>query len=209
MNNRSRRSGCRLLTCRFRTFGTVSRNRSGSLARRRATLGSEPTHRLSSGNEFLYPPGHGRASSPFHTARRPGSLRPQAKRGATSLFSCRSAAMSPSSYRACFWPVIAPTGVADGARGVQKHDRVLRPASASRLVSKDNHFDVPCQIAGRVRDQSEQTAQEQVPERKDHGPNLENEGRSYEYAASSGDRWFLCPSRSPAPLSGTPLRRSR
>jgi len=41
-----------------------------------------------------------------------------------------------------------------------------------QLVAKHHDLDVGFQIVGRVGEESEETAQQEIPESEDHGPNL-------------------------------------
>jgi hypothetical protein len=43
-------------------------------------------------------------------------------------------------------------------------------------MAKDHSFDVAAQMTGGTSDKLEQTAQQQVREREEHGPNLPREG---------------------------------
>jgi len=57
-----------------------------------------------------------------------------------------------------------------------------------QLVAKHHDLDVGFQIVGRVGEESDETAQQEIPESQEHGPNLhEKKGRSYEPAAQGYD----------------------
>ena len=43
-------------------------------------------------------------------------------------------------------------------------------------MAKDHHFDVPIEVAGRASYQPNETAQQQIHESNEHGPNLPREG---------------------------------
>ena len=59
------------------------------------------------------------------------------------------------------------------------------------------------QFVARAGDQPEHTAQQEIDESEEHGPNLhEKGGRSYEWPGRGDDQRFVCPSGSKRASSG-------